>query len=135
MSLQKENILNPSMRKRLSPKAILSSGEVKEQVTLSSSYLLFKLVSVFLVKFSKSHHCLGTVYQRKEPALSISSLLNSERFSDIRLYIEGCIIPAHRFVLGMRCKYFNEMFKESKAQILEITDVKFETFKGMYLLR
>ncbi len=136
MSLRKENtLLSCCSEAQLFSKIRLLCG-VRNQTSPLLNYPLFELV-ISLYKLLRSYHDLDNVYQGEESSLPISSLLNSEQYSDIRLSIEGSIIPAHKFVLGMKCKYFNDMFssgmKESHVQVLEIPDVKLGTFQGIFL--
>jgi len=63
------------------------------------------------------------------------SLLGSEQHADVHFSIEGKQIPANKLVLSLRCKYFSNLFssgmKESNSDVIEIEDIKFETFQAL----
>jgi len=62
------------------------------------------------------------------------SLFMSQDGSDIDFKIEGKVIPAHKWVLLKKSRYFKNLFNsgmvESRQDVIEIKDCGYEVFKG-----
>jgi len=63
----------------------------------------------------------------------IAILFNSEKFSDIKFVFEsGEVIPAHRYILYVRCPFFRAMLDsgmtEAKMDRITITEYSFDIF-------
>ncbi|GJQ09451.1 hypothetical protein GpartN1_g1242.t1 [Galdieria partita] len=63
---------------------------------------------------------------------SLMNLVNSEKFADLQLLVDGFRIPAHRCILYSKCDYFRKMLesdmKESFQNSIEIRGIGYSTF-------
>lgn len=62
------------------------------------------------------HHCEGR-------SLNRSRLFNNRELADVEISVGELVVPAHRLVLCLQCKYFSDAltgdFKEGRNQVLQ----------------
>lgn len=64
-----------------------------------------------------------------------SALLEGDELKDVSFKVEGKIVKAHKAILAARSPVFKKMFtlkmKETKENVVEVTDIKHDTLEEM----
>jgi len=88
--------------------------------------------------FSLETESPAEVAQLSHLQLTMKEFLRQAPYSDISFEVESQLIPAHKWWLTKRSKYFTNMFSsgmlEAQASKIPITDMTANSFKGKYSL-
>lgn len=82
-----------------------------------------------------SDYCSGRAPPMSELSDDLRTLVNTEMFSDVKLWVDGQCFYAHRAILSARSSYFESMFcsgmRESTQADIKIPDVSGEAFEAV----
>ncbi|KAI1717218.1 BTB/POZ domain-containing protein [Ditylenchus destructor] len=76
---------------------------------------------------------VGEIQHSSQILDQVATLLHNETCSDVTLIVDGCRLPAHRLILGMRSSYFWAMLYtgmlESTQSEITLVDTNVQPFK------